>query len=143
MGVVACWSCDISATVTTLTLSIRSSPSFRLCAWQLPGAVRRAQHSGPGFMHHSLATTQSTPSPFFSPFTSSYLTFKLNQRLLIPSFILQQRILAMPVSPSSALSDTSQDHIPEVAEILHLKCKLAAAHQELDRARGGRPKKFS
>jgi len=48
----------------------------------------------------------------------------------------------MPVSPSSALSDTSQDHIPEAAEILRLKRKLAAAHQELDGARGGRPKKI-
>ncbi len=47
----------------------------------------------------------------------------------------------MPVSPSSALSDTSQ-HIPEAAEILCLKRKLAAAHQELDRARGSHPKKI-
>jgi hypothetical protein len=60
----------------------------------------------------------------------------LVQRLLKPSFILQQRILAMPV-------DTSQDHIPEAAEILRLKRKLAAAHQELDGARGDRPKKIS
>jgi len=48
----------------------------------------------------------------------------------------------MPVSPSSAPSDAPQDHIHEAAEILHLKCKLAATHQELDEARGGRPKKI-
>lgn len=82
-------------------------------------------------------------NPHHLHFFLHYLTFKLVQRLLKPSFILQQRILAMSVSPSSALSDTSQDHIPEAAEILHLKRKLAAAHQELDGACGGRPKKIS
>jgi len=48
----------------------------------------------------------------------------------------------MPVSPSSAPSDAPQDHIHEAAEILRLKRKLAATHQELDEARGGRPKKI-
>ncbi len=48
----------------------------------------------------------------------------------------------MPVTPSSAPSESSQDRIPEAAEILRLKCKLAATHQELDEARGSCPKKI-
>ena len=51
-------------------------------------------------------------------------------------------IVAMPpVSPSPA---PSQDRISdsEAAEILRLKRKLAATHQELDEARGSRLKKI-
>ena len=50
----------------------------------------------------------------------------------------------MPVTPSSVPSEPSQDRIPdsEAAEILRLKRKLAATHQELDEARGSRPKKI-
>jgi len=63
-----------------------------------------------------------------------YITFAHLQRWPL--------IVAMPVSPSSTPSDASQDHTPEAAEILRLKRKLAATHQELDEARGSRPKKI-
>lgn len=65
--------------------------------------------------------------------------------LYIYTFTHLQRwllIVAMPVNPSSAPSDASQDHIPEAAEILRLKRKLAATHQELDEARAVHPKKI-
>ena len=58
---------------------------------------------------------------------------------------LQQQplILApMPVSPSPAPSEPPQNRIPEAAEILRLKRKLAATHQKLDEACGSRPKKI-
>ena len=58
---------------------------------------------------------------------------------------LQQQpfiLVAMPVSPSPAPSEPAQSRIPEAAEILRLKRKLVATHQELDEARGSRPKKI-
>jgi len=58
---------------------------------------------------------------------------------------LQQQpliLVNMPVSPSPAPSELPQNHIPEAVEILRLKRKLAATHQELDEARGSRPKKI-
>jgi len=86
------------------------------------------------------ATTRSISSPFFlvpcfEPLLACINTFAhLQRRPLI--------LVAMPVSPSSAPSEPPQDHIPEAAEILRLKRKLAATYQELDEARGSRPKKI-
>ena len=44
---------------------------------------------------------------------------------------------------STSIDPTSQDDLSSSAttEVLRLKRKLAATHQELDEARGGRPKK--
>jgi len=43
---------------------------------------------------------------------------------------------------STPIDSTSQDDLSSSAtEVLRLKRKLAATHQELDEARGGRPKK--
>ncbi len=81
------------------------------------------------------AQPASLGSFFYLPrFEDSINTFAHLQRW--PS------IVAMPpVSPSPA---PSQDRISdsEAAEILRLKRKLAATHQELDEARGSRLKKI-
>ena len=87
------------------------------------------------------ATTRSISSPFFL----HLLVPRFELLTCINTFAHLQRILvAMPVTPSSVPSEPSQDRIPdsEAAEILRLKRKLAATHQELDEARGSRPKKI-
>jgi hypothetical protein len=55
---------------------------------------------------------------------------------------LQQQPLIRVAMPSPAPSEPPQNRIPEAAEILRLKRKLAVTHQELDEARGSRPKKI-
>ena len=86
------------------------------------------------------AKTRSISSPCFlvprfEPLLACINTFAHLQR--------QPLILvAMPVTPSSPPSEPSQDLIPEAAEILRLKRRLAATYQELDEARGSRPKKI-
>jgi len=50
--------------------------------------------------------------------------------------------IIVAMSASSIPPDASQDHPSKTSEILRLKRKLATTHQELDEARGGRPKKM-
>jgi len=93
------------------------------------------------------ATTRSISSlPFLHLLVPRFEPLRL---ACINTFAHLQRqpliLVAMPVTPSSAPSEPSQDRIPEAveaAEILRLKRKLAATHQELDEARGSRPKKI-
>ncbi len=88
------------------------------------------------------ATTRSISSPFFL----HLLVSRFEPLACINTFAHLQRqpliLVTMPVTPSSAPSEPSQDRIPEEAEISLLKRKLAATHQELDEAHGRRPKKI-
>ena len=49
---------------------------------------------------------------------------------------------AMSVSTSTPLNASPNSATESTAELLHLKRRLVATRQELDEARGGRPKKI-